>query len=200
MVAIYCIRNTRSGKRYIGQTNNVKGRWAVHRHLLRKGNHSSVHLQRAWNKEPEAFVFEIVEECGESDLCAREEYYIREWSTLSTQHGYNQLSLQCGRVVYHEESRRRMSDKKKGVFDGAKNPRFGVKCPDNVRAATIAANSRSYRMRCPRGELTEIFGMKPFCRLHGLDPRGMFHLLKGTWKQYRGWTLYDAPASLSDAA
>ncbi len=66
---IYEILNTVNGKRYIGQSQNMKNRWTTHRRELRKGVHSNPKLQRAWNKCGEvAFKFLPILTCAKSML------------------------------------------------------------------------------------------------------------------------------------
>ena len=47
---IYQIRNTVTGKRYIGQALDITRRIYTHRRLLERGEHSNRHLQNSWNK------------------------------------------------------------------------------------------------------------------------------------------------------
>jgi group I intron endonuclease len=56
---IYRIKNMRTGKFYIGSSKNLKGRKRTHFNELKKGVHSSQHLQRSWNKEIDKSVFEF---------------------------------------------------------------------------------------------------------------------------------------------
>jgi group I intron endonuclease len=57
-VATYAIKNIVTGDAYVGSTVNWRLRKNSHMHLLRKGRHHSVWLQRAWNKYgSEAFIF-----------------------------------------------------------------------------------------------------------------------------------------------
>ena len=49
-VATYAIKNIVTGEAYVGSTANWRLRKNSHLHLLRKGAHHSVWLQRAWNK------------------------------------------------------------------------------------------------------------------------------------------------------
>ena len=59
---VYSISNTKNGKIYIGSSVDMAARWGVHRHQLRKGEHHSVKLQRAWNKYgEEVFKFCVLE-------------------------------------------------------------------------------------------------------------------------------------------
>ena len=74
---VYQIRHLESGKRYIGSCASKGGlwkRWIIHKHRLRKGNHHSIHLQRAWNKYgADAFVFEILLYCDPNDCLVYEQ-------------------------------------------------------------------------------------------------------------------------------
>ena len=87
---IYKIRCIVSGKIYVGSAVNLAARWSAHRHLLRKGKHNSIHLQRAFDKHgADAFMFEIIEHVTElSDLIAREQFYIDQLQPFGA-NGYN---------------------------------------------------------------------------------------------------------------
>ena len=85
---IYTITNTINGKVYVGQSHNIKWRWAVHKTALRKNGQCNRHLQYAWNKYGEdSFAFEIAELCGVEQLDEREEYWINHHRSIL--HGYN---------------------------------------------------------------------------------------------------------------
>jgi group I intron endonuclease len=61
---VYQIRNVTNNKRYIGSTNDLRGRWRKHKLSLFKDAHHSIKLQRAWNKANENdFVFEVLLYC-----------------------------------------------------------------------------------------------------------------------------------------
>lgn len=74
---IYVIHNLRNGKQYIGSATRFKQRWYLHKLNLRRGEHHSEILQRAWNKYGEdAFEFRILEIVEDkSTLLAREQFY-----------------------------------------------------------------------------------------------------------------------------
>ena len=62
MNGIYTITNLIDGKSYVGQSSyDYKKRFIDHRFLLKKGKHSNIHLQRAWNKYgSENFEFKVI--------------------------------------------------------------------------------------------------------------------------------------------
>lgn len=66
---IYQIRNTANGKLYVGSAVNFGKRWQVHLSQLRRGQHHTVGLQRAWNKYGESrFAFEPLLICAKDML------------------------------------------------------------------------------------------------------------------------------------
>jgi group I intron endonuclease len=77
MGVIYLIRNTKNNGGYLGSSKNFLKRKRRHLRDLRLGVHHSIYLQRSYEKHGEAcFVFEILEECGESDLFSRERFWM----------------------------------------------------------------------------------------------------------------------------
>jgi group I intron endonuclease len=66
---IYEILNLVNGKRYLGSAVHLPRRWTLHQADLRRGEHHSSKLQRAWNKYGEAaFVFKPLLVCTPKDL------------------------------------------------------------------------------------------------------------------------------------
>lgn len=75
---IYKITNVVNGRFYIGSSNNINKRWRSHTGYLKRGQHQSIKLQRAWDKYgQDAFLLELVETVMEQDdLLKREQYYL----------------------------------------------------------------------------------------------------------------------------
>lgn len=110
---IYEVLNAVNGKRYVGSSINLAQRWRRHRKSLRKGDHHSLKLQRAWNKYGEAaFLFQVIEYVEDKEkLIEREQNYI---DGLCPQ--YNIMAL-AGSNLGHKfsiESRNRLSTARKG--------------------------------------------------------------------------------------
>jgi group I intron endonuclease len=78
MAWIYRIVHIKTGRCYVGHTSlKPSARWGRHKHGLEKGKHHARHLQHAWLKYgPNAFKFEVIEECAETDKLAREQHWI----------------------------------------------------------------------------------------------------------------------------
>lgn len=75
--AVYKVRNKVTDWAYIGSSVDCLRRWFCHRGDLRKGTHSTIRLQRPWNKHGEEnFEFIILEMCEYKDLVIREQWYI----------------------------------------------------------------------------------------------------------------------------
>ena len=92
MVGIYKIENLVNGKIYIGQSTNIKKRWATHR--TRPFNPNSKQydslLYRAIRKYGlENFRFVVLEETLIEELDNREKYWIEYYESHNKEKGYN---------------------------------------------------------------------------------------------------------------
>lgn len=122
VAGIYCFENTKNGKKYIGQSNNIRCRMSNHFRELRRGKDSSQLLQRAWDKYgEESFSIYIVEEIQDIDsLYDREIYFIKELNTKSP-NGYNLTEGGYGMLGYE------FSEEQKEKRRGQNNPLFGIR-------------------------------------------------------------------------
>jgi group I intron endonuclease len=109
---IYCIRNLKTNKVYIGQSNDVLRRRAEHFYELNRNNHHNRYLQNAWNKcAPEDFIFTIIEKnVSLKELSKREGYWINEYKSLNKNFGYNlQIIDVNGNYKINEETKLKLS-------------------------------------------------------------------------------------------
>lgn len=83
---IYQVRNINNNKLYIGSAAiSLSQRWSNHKVLLRKNDHHSIKLQRAWNKYgADVFVFEVLLYCDPENCLMYEQialdYYKPEYN------------------------------------------------------------------------------------------------------------------------
>jgi group I intron endonuclease len=74
---VYAIRHVQSGRRYIGGSTDMTGRWTYHRFTLRRGMHKTAALQALWTADGEdAFVFEVLEKCSPVEVLQREQAWL----------------------------------------------------------------------------------------------------------------------------
>lgn len=143
-IGIYSITHRSSGKRYIGSTYcNFYDRFCAHKSTLNRKCHSSILLQRAWDKYgPDAFEFEVLEICS-SKLDERELYFINSLKSSKPKFGYNISKETNNARLGHQQSkktRKAISKKLKGIKrsnitikkfveskTGPLNPMFGRK-------------------------------------------------------------------------
>lgn len=86
MIGIYKITNTTNGKCYIGQSRDIKARWA--KHLSSYKSYPEWELYKAFKKYGiGAFSFEVIEECTIEELNEREIYWIAHFDSFNN--GYN---------------------------------------------------------------------------------------------------------------
>jgi len=114
MIGIYKITNVTNNKVYIGQSIDIQHRWACHRHDLRTGIHKNLHLQRAYNQNPDAFKFEIECTCKEEDLDSLEKFYIKKYQSDKAKYGYNIDTGGNGTGRMSQSTKNKLSKSKKG--------------------------------------------------------------------------------------
>ena len=114
VVGIYIIKNIDNGKVYIGQSVDVEYRICNHFSCLKHNRHDNEHMQRAYNRNPDCFVWELLEKCNEDELDEKEINYIKIYDSTNPCKGYNRS---FGGQSYHratEETKKKMSLSKIG--------------------------------------------------------------------------------------
>lgn len=155
ITAVYSITCS-DGRRYIGGSVNVRGRWAMHRWDLRRGRHANRKLQEAWTALGEdAFSFAEVERVDRTALRERGQHWIDHFSAAVS--GFN-LSPTAGSnagLVAGPETRAMMSALHsgnsycRGLKRGAE---FGAKISAALRKRTIRPETRAKLSRAHSGE------------------------------------------------
>lgn len=137
---IYMMKNKTNGKIYFGQTTNptgFKGRYGCHRDLHSIVNNvSNEHLKRAILKYG-VDNFEICE-CfdiaySQQELDDLEKMYIAIYNTSNPHYGYNKTSG-GEHPTLTDETRKKLSEIRKGLLTGEKNPMYGKKHNEETKA------------------------------------------------------------------
>ena len=153
---IYMIENVINGKKYIGSAVNINKRWYQHRYTLNRKIHDNSYLQNAWNKYGEEnFEFIILEETEYSNLIDREQFYIDSYDVIKF--GYN-LAPTDGNTLgfkFTEESRLKMSLKKKGKPSTRKNYKMSEETKKKISEANKISQKGRKHSEETKGKMSE---------------------------------------------
>lgn len=153
MIGIYKITNTENGKIYIGQSRDIGHRKICHEYDLRNNRHRNIHLQRAYNLNPNVFTFEVICTCAEEDLNALEEYYIKKYNCLDDRYGYNLDAAARGVGIHSEETKQKISRSKIG-----NQAMKGIKLSEEWKRHLSEAQPHRKRIQCiETGEVYDSF-------------------------------------------
>ena len=101
-IGIYQIKNKINNKSYIGSSSRLKLRWNRHLTDLKCNVHHSLALQRAFHKYGyDNFEFIILENCEESKLLEKEQYYL---DTLNPKYNICKIAGNCAGVKHSIET------------------------------------------------------------------------------------------------
>ena len=138
---IYCIENTITNKKYIGQSVDINDRWSRHRIDLRLNRHCNSIIQNSWNKYGEEFFkFYILEEVTEREfLNDREIYWIENLNTLYP----NGMNIQNGgkSSPVSDITKEKLSK----INSGKNNPGYGIPRTQEVKDKISKANKGKKR-------------------------------------------------------
>jgi len=145
LTGIYLITHRVSGKRYVGKSVNIRRRWSEHR----KGLSHCPALEAALKKYGEdAFSWEILQTCSESELNDLECFYIHAFGSVSPA-GYN-IGYGGEGVTFTEEVRAKLSEA----------TRSRLLSPES-RAAIGAASRKRYEDPAERQRHSDILRQSP---------------------------------------
>ena len=100
MIRIYSITNKINGKRYIGQSINIDNRWKEHIRNIDNPNKNNTIYKALRKYGLENFIFEVLEECTESELDDKEIYWIEYYDSYNN--GYNMNTGGNGRRIDYD--------------------------------------------------------------------------------------------------
>ncbi len=111
---VYRISNLKNNKCYIGSAAkySFKTRWAKHRRDLKRNDHHSIKLQRAWNKySAGSFVFEVLLYCDPKDCLMYEQIALDHFKP---EYNINPIAGNCLGLKWTKKQRNEFSASKKG--------------------------------------------------------------------------------------
>lgn len=125
MIGIYMITNKITNKKYIGQSINIQRRKSEH--FYKKCN--MVISKSIFKYGKENFIFEVLEECEESQLDELEIKYISQYKSNNREFGYNIDNGGNGSGKMSEETKQKLRE----ANTGEKNGFYGKKHTEEVK-------------------------------------------------------------------
>ena len=136
---VYQIINVLTGDKYIGSSVDINRRKRYHRSALRNGDHSNIHLQRAYNKYgKKSFRYKVLLYCDPDNTLVYEQilldagygdYNIATDASAPTRGMYGELNPFYGRK--HTTETRELISKNHADFSGENHPMYGVRGKDS---------------------------------------------------------------------
>lgn len=141
MAVIYRITNMANNHYYIGSAESFARREWNHKYDLKKGIHKNPRLQAAWNKYgSDMFVFEVIEEIPEGrNTFDVENTYLMKCVGQPDCYNINKDAFvpRLGQVL-NEETKKAISNSRKGKHAGDQHYRYGTKLSEEVKAKISA--------------------------------------------------------------
>lgn len=143
---VYVIKNLVNGKAYVGQTKNPSSRKRSHFYCAKD---SDKHQTKRCNQRPlyrairkygeENFLFEILEECDDSIINEREQYWVAQLDSFNPEKGYNLTRGGNQNFEFSDETRKKIGD----LWRGHKQT------PEHIqhRVESYNANSKNHKSR-----------------------------------------------------
>ena len=117
LYSVYEIRCLQNNRVYIGQTNDIKTRFADHKYHLGVGDHDNMYLQADYNIYGGCnFTYKVLEECNtRSSAKELEDFYIDDNGGIESDNVYNQQNNKMHNTNYNNKIRKSAEN----------NPNFG---------------------------------------------------------------------------
>lgn len=131
---IYCIRNNKNGKVYIGKSINIHQRIIQHRCQLNKQYGENDHLLKAWFKHGGKNFEYIVLEYLEPDeilVAKRELYWMKIYNSGDSDFGYNKRMDSDSKMIVHRDTRNKISERVRKEYSEGKRKDHGKKLKAN---------------------------------------------------------------------
>lgn len=133
IIGVYFIKNKINQKFYVGHSVDIYTRYRHHKSYLKKGNHHSIYLQRAWDKYGEDnFELVIFKECdNEKESIELEQYFIDNYKGMlynvsnNAYYGGDLLTGHPDRELIIEKRRRTQKIMMANMTDEEKRGKFG---------------------------------------------------------------------------
>lgn len=114
---IYKITNLVNGKLYIGSSRRLVRRMKESKRDLAKGSYHNKSLQLAWNRHgSEAFKWEALEYCSETDRLSCESRWIKNLNAKNREYGYNYADPTDAVALWTDERRKIQSENAKSQW------------------------------------------------------------------------------------
>lgn len=162
--AIVCV----DGRAYVGGTADVWHRWAVHRSGLKRGKHSNIHLQRAWQDlGPDAFRFILLEEVpAGAEIAPVERKWVDHYEASGSLFNVYLSSKPPGGERRSPELRARMSARTRRMWSDPvlrakmSGTNAGEKCPHaKLTDDAVREIRRRVAAGTPQKDMAEAFGV-----------------------------------------
>jgi group I intron endonuclease len=213
---VYIITCLINNKHYIGYSKNITGRLNTHKSYLRLNKHPNAHLQDAFNLYGrDNFTFESLEYYPEDQMASFENWWCNMLNTHSNQFGFNLLLTNPNdERKYSEESKRKMSETRKGKnLTGKNNPSFGRKMTIEQNEANrlrsigrknstaskervaVALIKFNYEILTPNETIVSTNNLRKFSRENKLNSSSLFYTFLGknsygaTLSQHKGYKI-----------
>lgn len=159
---VYCIKNTKTNKIYVGSVTYTHSTWKSqirsfrkrkqeHWNLLKGNKHFNGYLQSSWNKYGESvfefLILEIIDDCMK--VKEREQYWIDNFECYNRDKGYNMSPVSVGTLgmKMSNEVRQKMSETRRGEngsFFGKKHTEEAKRRMSQKRAGKFAGEDNPF--------------------------------------------------------